>query len=73
MRRAFANKIVRKKASGAAFVIAYRPAAVLVDELDQTAQTVAPLCGLAELTLSTYELPESEIAGHWMKIAIVVE
>ena len=25
------------------------------------------------LLLSTYELPESEIAGHWMKIAIVVE
>jgi predicted nucleic acid-binding protein len=35
---------------------------------------VAPPCGTAaKLPLSTYEFPESEIAGHWMKIAIVVE
>jgi hypothetical protein len=35
---------------------------------------VAPPDGLAtKLPLSNYELPQSEIAGHWMKIAIVVE
>jgi hypothetical protein len=39
----------------------------------QTAQTIAPPCGLAPLPFSTSELPESEIAGHWMKIAIAVE
>ena len=40
----------------------------------QRRRPVAPPCGLAaKLPLSTYELPESEIAGHWMKIAIVVE
>jgi hypothetical protein len=48
-----------------------RASAVLVD-----AKRGRPRCATmpaAKLPLSTYEFPESEIAGHWMKIAIVVE
>jgi len=48
--------------------------AVFLDEVDKTAQTrCATMRPSHKLRLSTYELPQSEIAGHWIKIAIVVE
>ena len=40
----------------------------------QRRRPVVPPCGLAaKLPLSAYELPKPEKAGHWMKVAIVVE
>jgi hypothetical protein len=62
--------------SGGAFVTAAGAAAnAIVDETwSNGVDLVAPHAAQpVKLPLLTYELPKSEIASHWMKIAIVVE
>ncbi len=64
-------RLLPNSSFGAAFVAA--PPFSSMKSIKRLRPVALP-CGLAiKLPLSTYELPQSEIAGHWMKIAIVVE